>query len=413
MTDIEQTPAEEAAIDAPETTPEAPSLDMDSFIAEFITGRRPDPAVKEDEPSSSETTTTPAPEPEEEEVEEEEEEDPRAGIDYDRIGEAVAKAVNKKAPETTAPPADDVPPSVARKLPYLKRLEETDPVKYKGLADKYVSAHKARADYESRWSAANPGEAFDPESSEHDVFFSRNAVSWDEDDYLEAVADVRADARTASLQEQLEQHRRDAELAPKIKAAKKEARKEIVSELQDDIKQPVLGDIISKQADYAEQVTESVHRLFNGGRYDESNPIHRQVSEIASMAEGEVLRLPKSKHIDAQGRVFATTDEFVKLSPEQRAQRWILSERAVQVYATNLIKHHTKNLVSQKKGEIQQYLEAAGYVRPAAGNKDTPKVAPAKAPVSPESPQAPKMAGGGGRVEKSGDAAEDNFWKTF
>ena len=63
MTDIEQTPAEEAAINAPETTPEAPSLDMDSFIAEFITGRRSDPAVKEDEPSSSETTTTPAPEP--------------------------------------------------------------------------------------------------------------------------------------------------------------------------------------------------------------------------------------------------------------------------------------------------------------------------------------------------------------
>lgn len=385
-TTTEATTTEATTTPAPVTTTEATTTEATTT---------PAPGDESDDTTTVATTeaTTPAPVT------------PAPPIDYDKIGKSVADAMQQNTP---APPAPSyLTDKDRRKIDNLKSLESLYPDQYKGIADKFQNSRKAEVDYRAKWESANPGERFDPEAQEHDSFYDKNDVSFDNDDYLEAIAERRANAKTTKVQQELEQHRRVSALEPKIKEFRKDTRKEVVKEHQEIMDKPVLGEIVSEQASFAEEVVEATHRLFNGETFDRNNQIHQRAEQFAMAAERDLMSQPVDKQRDSQGRQFVPSEQYMKLTDEQRAGAWTLDAEHVTQFVVGVIKGATTDRLKAEQEKMDKYLEAQGYVKSETGaaTATAPKTASTK-PKSPSSSAAPKTA-----PSENGDGKTDGKWQ--
>lgn len=357
------------------TTTPAPEEEVATTPApeEEVTTTTPAPEEEVTTTPAPVTTTTPAPEN-------------RKDIDYDKIGESVAKALTKKdeppAPEQPQPRLNE---KQQRKLTHIKKLEELYPGQYKGLSNRFEAFANAEIDYKAQWEKDNPGETFDPEAPEHDRFYTKHEITYDKEEYLEAVAEVRADAKTKALREEFERQRREAEMKPKLQEMRKEVRKQVVKEFQEQIDLPVVGETISRQATYAEDVAETIHSLFNGADFDANNPIHANAERLTVMAEQAMLRQPATSLVDGNGRQFATLAEFMSMTPAQQGRHWTLSADHATQFAIGAIQAATKEQVSKQVESLEKYVAAKGGAA-------APKVAPPAKPKSPASVSEPKLS---------------------
>jgi len=345
-------------------------------------------------------------------------------IDYEKLASTTAEAATRAAveavkqqPARPEPPIDEVtlPASEQRRVNYLKRLEQLYPEKYADVASRYENSYKEIEKYQRKWEQLNPGETFDPESSDHAAFFEKNAVDWEDEDYAEAVAEEKADAVRRQTVAEYEERERRKEAAPRAQEKARAVSKELVQELDPAFKEldpfapdaetkaedldPVKGPVIVNAARFAEQFVRTSNRLFDGiDKYDNANPMHRQISEFATQKEQAILSLPRDQQLDSHGRNFVPAERYYALPAKERARVWTLTGDDVAYLARQEIAQDAKNAIAREEAraaKLRQKWGVAGEkssASPAAKAPVSSSPEPSK-PVSPVGGTEPKVAG--------------------
>jgi hypothetical protein len=313
------------------------------------------------------------------------------------IGKAVAESVAgvlKPKGDAEEKTGADLPPAEQRTYTNLDRMEKLFPenADYKGIADRYKKGLLALERYAADWESKHPGETFDQDAEEHKPFLERNNVDWKDDDYTEAVADIRADAKlekhNADINKRLSKFERSEKLReeePKIVEQQNQAAKQIWTEFGDDfagvitetgqfdgkkIEELAKSDPIgfghrwAAAGDLNKEAAE-VHKLFSGlVDFDPKNQIHVEMDGFISGMEKRLGSKPIEEKTNAEGRVFATQAEWAKLTPSQRENRWTLSSGDVIFHRARFLARESVQKAEQEEKKLRSYAAAKGWQVP-------------------------------------------------
>lgn len=119
--------------------------------------------------------------------------------------EAVARALPRDRTDraegerkTDTPEEPWLTPTDKRKLKVLEQMETLFPDQYRDISKRYNQSKRALVEYAQNWEKEHPGEEFDENAEEHQDFYERNDVEWQDEDYLEAAADLKAQAKMSA-----------------------------------------------------------------------------------------------------------------------------------------------------------------------------------------------------------------------
>lgn len=369
-------------------------------------------------------------------------EEPAPAPDYSGVAEAaargVAEAMAKRPPAPTTPEAPKLPDQELRRVNYLSQLEKMFPDKYPNLAKRYEKSYHEVEKYQRKWEAANPGETFDAADTEHTDFLAKQAVDWEDEDYAEAVAEVKSDAVRRETEQKYAAQERRRDLEPAARRSAKTQSDRVVAELAADLKEvadvlgdngavdpekleklidadPVRGPVVAKAAEFASTFVAEANRLFTGAvSFDSKKALHNTISEFAANKERALLALPRDQQADSQGRQFVSSAEFYKLSPAQRDRSWTLQADDIAYLATQEIVADAKKSIASEEARIERIMKvrgAASAKAPAEAAKEPAKAAApaASKPVSPSGGLDPKVAG----VKGDPSSESQTRWTAF
>jgi hypothetical protein len=395
-TTVEKTPEQIAAEQqAAEDAKKAPQDVINEMFAPVVTppkkkpDEKPAPAKPAAKPAAK---PTPKPKPAPAKPE------PAAPIDAETLAEAVgrgvAAAMVKAEPEKPAVvtvETEGLSEDEIRQLPVLEKMEALFPDRYKNLKARYMENARAVKKYRDKWEEEHPGQDFDPESNEHDGFFAKHSVDWEDDDAVEARAEMRLDKRlpelTRQTQSELEQLRakeRAREAEPAIVAQSLAADRLVFDLVGGEFKNllkpdntlntdvlkkietedPVAYEIIFPEVMRIRQHCQEILRLDrNVTALNPKNPMHAFILDWAARQEKEFLALPRDKQLDKQGRKFTTSLEFSKMTEAQRAKHWTLRAPELnKLFAAEYGTAAIKRLESER-ARVQRLASQLGYVK--------------------------------------------------
>ena len=322
---------------------------------------------------------------------------PAAQISPKEIAEIAAEVVKAgKAAEpatATAPAAPELTPKQKRDHAVLAHLEKTNPA-YKGKAEQYLNSQKKFADYKKAWQSDHAGQEFNAGDAEHEEFIKANEVTFDQDDYLEALTDLKAEEKAAAAvkpitdkftreEEQRKLDARVAELVPKIVTHQRATALTFFGQLGDEfmgvlneggVYQPEEGTklVAAKPvarkvfalAQQAESFAGEIARIATGiASFNEKNPLDVEIFQFAGRQEAEMLKLPEDQRINADGKLFITAAQFDKLPKSERGDYWTLSDTDLSALYAVEKAAEAKRLIEEDDKEFNARLEAAGYTK--------------------------------------------------
>lgn len=359
-------------------------------------------------------------------------EPPQPALTADQIAEASARGVaeafakNKPADKGTAAPSGPaLSPEEQHKIGILEKMSEMFPDKYKDLPTQYKSSVAELAEYAAKWEQEHPGLTFNEDDEEHKPFFDTHDVDWNDDDYTEAVAEIRADKKFAEknkgIDERLSKFERAEKLreaTPKIIESQVTASKLLwpafgkefegvikengdvdVEKLQELQKADPVGFAYRYQAARAlDAESAEVYKVMNGlVEYDENNQIHRNMAEFASQQEERLLKADPQDQLDAEGRQFLPAAEYYKLPKAKRESLyWMLSPADISALRATHLAEMTGKIITAEEEKLTKMAEARGWRRDEKAQKATEQ-APVNQEEPPEPPQRkPQTPSGGG-----------------
>lgn len=354
-------------------------------------------------------------------------------LSEERIAKAAAAGVAEvldkrgRAKETEPP---KVEPAQERKVTVLKRMEQLYPDRYTGISDKYLQSVKKLKDYAQRWEAEHPGEAFDESAAEHETFFAENDVEWNDEDYTEAIADIRADTRLEQANKEtnaklssLERKEKLREAAPQIDAAQVSVARHFWERMGKDYSElldangglnkakaeairasdPIGFDIRIQAAVALENEVATIYRLMNGFEdYNADNAAHRTLGEFAEEQEKVLAAQPDAEKVDERGRRFLPAAEYHKI-PRADAERyyWTFSVADLGALRAAEIGRNVEKIVAAEEAKYAKWAAARGIKVPdksKTGANSEPAEESEEAedtdgkPVSPSGGVEPKLA---------------------
>lgn len=354
--------------------------------------------------------------------------------DYEKIAEAsargVAQALQKKDEPTKGEetnPYAHLDAKEQRTLKVLEHLQETAPDRYKDVAKKYAESLAKVAAYQAAWEKENPGKEFDPEAEEHNEFFNKVEVKWEDDDYTEALADLKATEKVTKVREELtakdaaaKEEQRKAGLVPTVYAEQKRVGKTLFSAIGDgfeniigdDLKvnqealaklraeDPIIAEFVIGQAGHLEALASETAKLFNGmSQYNPENPqpIHRDIVEFAIEAERVMSEQAPEDQLDGQGRKFLTNQQYAAERQKNSnidKQFWTYTaEELNDLRAAQAIKA-TKQAIKQREEALAKSAAKRGFQKgenPQSTEEEPPNE-PETEPEQVEKPHSPEMA---------------------
>lgn len=328
-------------------------------------------------------------------------------LDRDDIAGAVAEGVARGMKKTDDEPADEVkkndvdaemPPAEKRRIAALGVMEKSNPDKYKGIVQKYRNSLSKLVTYAEQWEKDNPGKTFNESETDEDgkeihaKFFKDNEVDWDDEDFTDALADLKADEKVASKMSKYDekfaaQERKDklVELAPKIESAKVEEARAYFSEVDADFANilkengsvdhealkklretdPVKTAIVTAGADNLEAYTGEVTKLFSVDKsYDPENPIHTDINRFILRKEAQELALPREQQIDDKGRLFCAAKEYHALPEKEKSKRWTFEQSDIRGLLRAAIIKRTKAQIELEEKKFAEMAKARGMAIP-------------------------------------------------
>jgi hypothetical protein len=333
----------------------------------------------------------------------------RPEVDPSDIAEAAARGVaealrkqpeaKRDEPEPDNVTPDDLPEDFAEYFDALAVLPELD-AKYKGrnLRKELADAYAKEKSYRKTWEKKNPGETFDPESSDHADFYAGIQPNI-------RPADLRKADRVVLQREAVRQAERNIEekIGPDLQSIRsqramqqvapaiQEAQQTVVTSMAEGMGEefstamaespekfsellgnaPDVRDAAIQIGGIADAAIEQMARLHAGiERADQKNPNHARffsfIEGLEQAAANGEIEPPEIK-----GRIFATREEYVAMTPRQQSKAWTVAHFEE---FPKLLASYAKTRIKAKIEENDRMLEALakrkGWVK---ASPETPK----------------------------------------
>lgn len=325
--------------------------------------------------------------------------------------EAVANVLRPKGEAQEKEAGPELPPKELRTYNTLARMEKLFPenTSYKDIGERYKKGLLALEKYAADWESSHPGETFDQEAEEHKAFLQKNNVDWEDEDFVEAVADIRADAKMEKANadsnkrmSKLERAEKLRDEAPKVAESQNRAARQIWTEFGEEFEDVVTeaGQFDAKKIEELSKTdpvgfgyrwaaavdlnreAAEVHKLYQGlVDFDSKNPVHLEMDGFISGMEKRLSAKPAEEKTDAEGRLFATQEQWNALTPTQRENRWTLSSHDVIYHRARFLARETTEKITQEEEKLRRHAEAKGWKAPEGKANQSPK---AKKPADEE-----------------------------
>lgn len=346
--------------------------------------------------------------------------------------EGVTRAMDQRA-AAAKPSADkgnqepELPVAERRKIEVLAKMEELYPDQYKGVSKKYADGIAKAMQYAANWEKENPGEEFDENSPEHEEFFEANKVDWKDEDYSEALIEVKVAQRLPKVAEQIESKVNRMERQEQLRSKEKvidthqaltarnffsrlgEEYADLINEdgsvnkeKMDEFKanNPVAYDLaVGAAAQHVEPIAAEIFKLMDGLEdYDPKRPDHAWINSFAINSEQMMLRQPEEKQLNESGQRFATAEEYGKMTEAQQKRHWTFSAVELSALAADFIATETSKKIELEHKKHEAWAKARGLNPQQPSGKTEEDDAderlenPRGKPVSPEATAEPKMA---------------------
>lgn len=344
-------------------------------------------------------------------------------IATDAATQAAAAVVKemKAAPASPAPePPLEVPVSEEDK-PVIEVLEFMAK-KDKGnepVLRKYNEFLKKERDYRSKWESENAGKSFDPDSDDHSAFYEANAVPLNEGTFRRAeqqmIAERATEEATKKVREEyngklsaLERERILERIQPEVNHRGALINKEIATALGEGVLKsletaegfsklreddPVAAEAFEKAHKEIAPVVEAVITVYNSRGLvpiDVKNPAHLRIGEIVGNLEEAIAKQPIEDQMDEKGRRFASTADYVKMTPEQQSKHWIVGRDEILLTLQETGKSIAKTHQQERMALIAKYGGKATTQKPDGGTAKKDE----KPPDPPKPKSVPSIAAG-------------------
>lgn len=318
------------------------------------------------------------------------------------VARAFPKPEKKDSPQDTKPDESWMTDTDKRRVAVLQQMEKLYPERYKGIAEKYATSKKGLINYAKKWEAEHPGEEFDETAEEHAEFLDSNDIDWEDEDYLEAAAELKASAKIAESQKTTDQKLSSIERKEKLR----EAQPLIFSEVGkaahgywklmgetfagivdengnfDPAKAKAIADAdpvtFGIRLEAAKALDAEVAELYklmgvpglkddagNPAEYglvefDPKNPIHANLDKFANEQEQAMKRLPEADQRDSEGRSFLPYADYYKLNPKQRAAFWTFTATDLAMLRAKNLAETAQKIITTEEDKYRQWAKARG-----------------------------------------------------
>ena len=371
---------------------------------------KPKPTKKPKVEPEEDAEEKPARKPRKPRVEPEEEDDDVADR-IERGFEKVAKKLEKQAPKEEKAEPSGLSKKDADKLRVFEEMAKEKSDEYGDLPAQFKAFVAKEAKYKAAWEKKNPGETFDPSSDDHEEFYEQNEPQFEQDDYVDARAELKASEAFERKQKAMEEKMSERERKAQFEKAAKEAVSDVGDALATALKgektdlkslaseDPVQAKYIRDAQGDLESLVEELFKVFtpdkNSKKFDQDNKIHGVLYNQLQSYEDGLLQMEPQETMMGNKR-FTTIERFAKMSPEQQARHWsvFLEPKLVKDY---LVQDFSA-MVKAKISEDEQLWEKRVSKNSGQSNGKTPAKAqeskPAtQAPAAKKTP-APSVSGG-------------------
>lgn len=302
---------------------------------------------------------------------------------------------------------------------------------FKELPRQYLGYLKKAEDYQRNWEKENPAKEFDPESDDHDGFFSKHQPKYSELAYKNAIADMavrrsgnKEIEQLTAKQKSLEAELAARELDPVINQTSIGALAEVIKVINPEILKSIEKDGFQKYAEANEVEADLIREVANrmgpfiagllqfddpNGRipFNRENPAHVEAVRYLREKEIEISKKPWKDRMDDNGKIIVPRAQYFGMTETQKAQHSYLDtnmllQLRVQEEAEKAQAQYEKDV---KKAEAR--AKKLGWLPPSSKEnghkaKEEEVEKEEKAEEKPEETKSPE-AGSASRIDTSGD----------
>lgn len=358
----------------------------------------------------------------------------RAATELARSRETVEKPPTDPAKADREKLLRQLPESFRADVPVLEAMEKRHPDKYNGLTRRYIEAAIRTQNYQEQWEKAHPDGVYDPKDTEHDSFFARNEVNWDERDYGRTLARMEMEPEmekeresTRKFQEEMQRKEDLREAEPMIRRRQAEESRELIRAIDPeaialvddtgrpvqaefeklDQKDPIAADILARTAYDMADIVDVVERVFHPKglfEFDEKNQAHVLLAQYTLAKEDQIVQLSADDRRDGKGRMFATRRDYAAMTAAQRDRHWQLEGRDIISLRRQEMVEIAKTALTEGRKRMETIAQRLGFVKAAAPEVAVtpPEKPPEKPVVEPPKPTSPP-GGGEPKVDTLGN----------
>lgn len=265
-------------------------------------------------------------------------------------------------------------PEQVEQFEVMSELEQLNPRKYEGIAEKYQDYLVKAQQYQKQWQEENPNQRFDANDEEHQDWVAQNEPQIDSRDWANAQAELKVRRVEQKFQNELRKERFDNEV-------KEFERAGITSELNDLLKEidqdsyrvlsekganglresdPEAYEIFNYQAEVFRDHAVELKRLMDGAglyQFDPSNPVHSKLDQIASTVEQKLKAAPRSQQV-RNGKVFATFNDLAAMPQSERSKYWTISYADVVPQLKSELSKSGKEKIQNFRKKLDHYIKS-------------------------------------------------------
>ncbi len=311
------------------------------------------------------------------------------------MGREIAKATQANVPRGTTAPAEpevevELPEEFRDDVAVFEEMSRLEPKKYGNIKKELHKYTKAENDYIASWEKDNPGMTYDGDAAEHNDFYEKARPSYDQKDFKKAERsllkkelreEVTQDLR--SRESEVEQRREKvSKIEPEVQADMFGLIGEVISKLDPENadlgksvealktlgeKNELLADVVIEVHNSTKPALEAAVRLFRGvDRPDpQNNPAHVRVFSVINEAEKRIAGLPVKDRYNDDGQLFATQEDYAKMSASEKARHWYIGERETVALLRGQALSQAKTQYEHETKRFEAYNKRRNSTQPA------------------------------------------------
>lgn len=298
------------------------------------------------------------------------------------IGREMAKATQAaNVPRGTIPEPDadaELPEEFRPDVAVFEEMAKLEPKRYANIKKDLARYAKAESEYIEKWEKEHDGETYDGDADEHNAFYAKIRPNYEQKDFKlaekslikkEIQSELRKEMTEESRTREVDSERRReraTQIQPEVDRDMSSTVSDMIREVEPEnaaIKDwktleennPLLSDVVVAVHNDTKPVVEATMRLFRSVEApDPRNPMHQRIFDIIAKAEQEISRLPIKERYDGD-RLFATQDDYAKMSPIEKSRHWYVGEREALHLIHGQAIERTKSIYEQEQQKLARY----------------------------------------------------------